>query len=168
MPRERAVQPCGFPAATTRAAPTRTRARARTVEGVRNALVLLVALAAAGTAQAATKPPARVQIQIVHALRGCHQWGNGVATFGAAYNATVRTGGRVDVRESEQMIFDVTQLAGPAIDTGDQLVPGETQSFRFAKPGTYRLQLVNTERSTDVGLQSLGDDNVLTLTVRVR
>lgn len=133
------------------------------------ALVAALAAALAPAALAAPAPaPARVQVEITHAVRGCHQWGRGQAKFGAAYKTAVRAGGRVDVRESEQMTFDVTQLAGPAIALGDQLVPGETQSFVFAKPGTYRLKLVNTERSTDVGLQSLGEDNVLTLTVVVK
>ena len=115
-----------------------------------------------------TVAAARIALEITHAVRGCHQWGRGQEKFGAAYKATIRTGGRVDVRESEQMIFDIAQTAGPAMSFGDQIVPGQTRSWVFRRAGTYRVKLVNVEKSTDVGLQSLGEDNVLTLTVVVR
>lgn len=45
---------------------------------------------------------------------------------------------------------------------------GTTRTVVFRKAGVYRLVARNVQSSEEVGLQELGDDNTLRLTVRVR
>ena len=45
---------------------------------------------------------------------------------------------------------------------------GSTRAIVFTRKGVYRLTARNVQSPADVGLQTLGPDNVLTLTVIVR
>jgi hypothetical protein len=66
------------------------------------------------------------------------------------------------------MSFDVRQTAGPKLVLGNpRFAAGTTRTIVFAKPGVYRLVAQNVETSEEMGLQTLGPDNVLRLTVRV-
>ena len=47
-------------------------------------------------------------------------------------------------------------------------VAGTTRTIVFAKRGVYKLLARNIQSSDQLGLETLGDDNVLTLTIRVR
>ena len=67
------------------------------------------------------------------------------------------------------MSFDFTQVSGPKLALGDpRTSPGTARTFRFARKGVYRFKAVNVESSAQQGLQTLGPDNTLVLTVRVR
>ena len=67
------------------------------------------------------------------------------------------------------MPFDFTQLAGPKLALGNPLTqPGTVRTIVFAKVGVYKLRAVNTVSSEQAGMATLGPDNTLTLTVRVR
>jgi len=129
-------------------------------------LALLVLLVATPSAHAA-RPPT-LAMSIVHVFRNCHVWTLGAKDLGAAPVLKTKPGARIKLRISCPMSFDLTQTAGPKLTLGSpRLVAGTTRTIVFAKPGVYRLLARNVETSEEMGLQTLGADNVLRLTVRV-
>ena len=131
-------------------------------------LVLLVGAGLAVAPAAIASPTMR--LAIVHFVRGCHVWGTvDGQPLGPTRTLTVARGTKLQIRVSCPMSFDFSQLAGPRLDLGDpRSRPGTVRTIVFAKAGLYRLQAVNVETSSDAGLQTLGPDNTLRLTVRVR
>ena len=107
---------------------------------------------------------------IVHAVQGCHVWGTADGTaIGATRTVTVKRGTALQIRVNCPMDFTFTQLAGPPLQLGDPLThTGTVRTIVFRKVGLYRLRAVNVQSSTQQGLQTLGADNVLLLSVRVR
>jgi hypothetical protein len=66
------------------------------------------------------------------------------------------------------MSFNFVQLAGPKVALGNPLSqPGTVRTIVFAKKGVYKFKATNVQTSAEQGLQTLGPDNVLRLTVRV-
>ena len=67
------------------------------------------------------------------------------------------------------MDFDLQQTAGPKLTLGGpRLYAGTTRTLVFRKPGVYKLVAKNVQTSDEAGLETLGEDNSLRLTVRVR
>src|SRR5829696_7094108 len=110
----------------------------------RLAVIALAAVAciAAPVGGAAAASPT-VRIAIVHTVSGCHVWHTGTTMRGPA--AKVR--------------LDLGAL---------RMYAGTTRTVVFRKPGVYRLTAKNVQSSEQQGLQTLGADNSLTLTVVVR
>lgn len=124
----------------------------------------LLALITAAVALAA--PSKTVALSIVHSMQGCHVWATN-RSLGPATTLKVKAGTRVQIRVSCPMSFTVTQVSGPPVAIGDPtFYPGTLRTLTFAKRGVYVLRAVNIQSSADMGLQTLGPDNVLTLTVR--
>jgi hypothetical protein len=66
------------------------------------------------------------------------------------------------------MDFQLVQVKGPRLALGDPtLHTGTQRTIRFAKRGVYVLQATNIQSSAEMGLQTLGADNSLRLTVTV-
>ena len=129
-------------------------------------VALVVALGAPLGATAAASPTFRMSI--VHYVRGCHVWKTS-AVKGASTSITVKRGTRVEIRLSCPMDFAFSQRAGPRLALGDlRSHAGTTRVVVFRKPGRYVLEARNVQSSDELGLETLGDDNTLTLTVRVR
>jgi hypothetical protein len=110
-----------------------------------------------------------VRLAIVHFVRGCHVWGTADSQpLGPSRTLTLKRGTRLEIRVNCPMSFDFTQVAGPKLALGNpRSAPGTVRTIVFAKPGLYRLQAVNVESSTQQGLETLGADNTLRLTVHV-
>ena len=67
------------------------------------------------------------------------------------------------------MDFSFTQTGGPKLDLGDSTThAGTVRRIVFPRTGVYRLAVKNVQTSEQQGLQTLGPDNGLTLTVIVR
>jgi len=110
-----------------------------------------------------------VRLSIVHAVRGCHVWSTATKLLGPSTRLTVKPGTKLVIRVSCPMDFDVTQAAGPKLALGDpRWHTGTTRTIVFSKPGVYRLSGKNVQSSDEMGLQTLGSDNTLTLMVVVR
>lgn len=125
----------------------------------------LLALAASLFAVAA--PSKTVTLNIIHAVSGCHVWQT-THTLGASGNLTLRAGGKIVLRVNCPMDFAITQVRGPKLALGDPTFhTGTTRTLVFVKRGTYVLRAVNLQTSEEAGLQTLGADNVLKLTVTV-
>lgn len=127
---------------------------------------LVVAVGVPLGAAAAASPTFRMSI--VHYVRGCHVWKTSTVR-GAATTVTVKRGTKIQIRLSCPMDFEFRQVAGPHLALGPaRSVAGTTRTIVFAKRGVYKLFARNVQSSDDLGLETLGDDNRLTLTIRVR
>ncbi len=125
-------------------------------------------LAVALAAFAVAAPSKTVRLAIVHTVSGCHVW-QSTRTLGAAPTITLKRGTKLELRVNCPMDFALTQLRGPRLNLGDPTFhPGTTRTIVFKKAGTYVLGAKNLQSSEQVGLQTLGPDNDLMLTVRVR
>ena len=110
-----------------------------------------------------------VSMSIVHVLRGCHVWMLGSRQLGPSAVVTMKPGTRVKLRISCPMDFELVQVAGPRVAYGGtRFYAGTTRVLTFRKAGVYRFAATNLQTSEEVGLQTLGDDNSLRLTIRVR
>jgi len=106
---------------------------------------------------------------IVHTVSGCHVWQTGPTARGPAGKVTLKRGTRLELRATCPMDFDLAQVAGPRLALGEpRMYAGTTRTLVFRKPGVYRLTAKNIQSSEQQGLQTLGPDNGLTLTVVVR
>jgi hypothetical protein len=118
-----------------------------------------------GTAAAAS--PA-FRLSIMHTVRGCHVWTT-TKVLGPSTTIAVKRGTRLEIRPLCPMDFDFAQTAGPKLALGNpRTLRGTTRVIVFSRKGVYRLTAKNVQSPADVGLQTLGSDNVLTLTVVVR
>ena len=131
---------------------------------------LAVAFAAVGVATGgAAAASSTVRLTIVHVVQGCHVWGdvNGNA-LKASQTLKVKRGTKVAIRINCPMSFDFVQLTGPKLALGASLTQaGTVRTLVFAKRGVYKLQATNVESSEQMGMTTLGPDNVLVLTVQV-
>ena len=128
-------------------------------------LVVLAAVVAAPAAGAVVTSPT-IRVSILHFFRGCHVWSTSKAP---AAKLTVKAGTRVEIRASCPMDFDLVQTAGPKLRLGGtRLYAGRTKTIAFTKRGTYRIRGTNVQSSEQQGLQTLGADNTITLTVVAR
>jgi hypothetical protein len=139
------------------------RNRRRIARGFVLGLALLVV--PLGTAAAASPT---FRLSIMHTVHGCHVWVT-TKVLGASTTITIRRGTRLEIRPSCPMDFDFAQTAGPRLALGDpRTLRGTVRTVVFPRRGVYRLTATNVQAPADVGLQTLGPDNVLRLTVVVR
>jgi plastocyanin len=146
------------------------------------AVVFVIALIAAGGASSAVSAKS-ASVVIRHQLHGCHSWSVNGGAFKASQAITLQRGGTITVRNLDVMPHKLVETSGPAltitrISAGSGMglkgaFPpamlgrmGSTAKLTFAKPGVYRL---TTKPGEDYmkGIQTVGEDNVLRLTVTV-
>jgi len=132
-------------------------------------LCLGVCVALVAIPSAAAVSPT-VRLTLIHVMRGCHVWGTADSRpLGASRTVELKRGGRIEIRINCPMAFDITQLVGPKLALGgSRWQSGTAHILVFAKRGLYRLKAVNVQSSEELGLQTMGPDNVPLLTVRVR
>jgi hypothetical protein len=125
--------------------------------------------AAKATAVAVSSRVSVVSMSIVHVLRGCHVWALSSKQLGPTATVTVKPGTKLKLRVNCPMDFDIVQVAGPRLALGDpRFYTGSTRVIVFKKAGLYRFAAKNVQTSDEVGLETLGDDNGLRLTIRVK
>jgi plastocyanin len=146
-------------------------------------LIALLALAGTLAAAALATTPSHASLTIRHQLRGCHAWSVNGGAFGASKSITLRHGGSVTVTNNDVMPHQLIKSSGPAVSytrvaRGGSMgmhgtYPptmlgrmGAVTSITFSKPGVYRF---TTKAGEDymAGVKTIGEDNVLRLTVRV-
>jgi hypothetical protein len=129
-------------------------------------LVVWVVLVMVPSAMAASPT---VRLALIHALRGCHVWATADSRpFGPTHTVLLKHGGRIEIRVSCPMAFNVKQLAGPKLALGvSPWQTGTTHLLVFKKAGVYKLMAMNVQSSEEMGLMTLGEDNMPVLTVRV-
>ena len=121
----------------------------------------------AATVLAFAAPAKPVELAIVHTLHGCHVW-HTTKDVGPATTVKLKRGGKITIRVSCPMDFHLAQLMGPPLALGDPtLQTGTQRTLVFPRRGVYVVQATETTTSAELGLQTLGPDNVLRLTVTV-
>jgi hypothetical protein len=121
------------------------------------------------TTEAVSSRVRTVSMSIVHVFRGCHVWMLGSRQLGPSAVVPVKPGTKLKLRVSCPMDFDLVQLAGPKLAFGGpRFYAGTTRVLTFRKVGVYRFAARNVQSSDEAGLETLGDDNALRLTIRVR
>ena len=131
--------------------------------------VLLVAGAALAVAAPASTHASGPVLVIQHQTRGCHAWSLNGGAFKASQTLTVNRGTHVEVGNNDVMPHKLVKVSGPVA----KFVPGammnsagEMSEIRFTKAGVYRFTTKAGEDYTN-GIKTVGEDNVLRLTVRV-
>jgi len=131
----------------------------RMLVGALAACVAALAVVQAGAA----RPPTVYEIK--HFFRGCHVF---VKNEKPAISLRLRKGDRIQLLDHDVMDFDVAQTAGPRVPLADpRLRRSEVRLLVFRKAGLYRFEATNVQASEELGLQTLGPDNILRITVRI-
>jgi hypothetical protein len=131
--------------------------------------VLAAAAALASSVGGAAAASPTVRLAIVHTVSGCHVWQLGAQARGPTTRVTLKRGARLELRATCPMDFDLAQVSGPRFALGaPRLYAGTTRAVVFRNAGVYRLTAKNVQSSEQQGLQTLGPDNTLMLTVVVR
>ena len=133
-------------------------------------IAILLGLAAALTVADSAGAVRPAHLTIIHYYRGCHVWSlDGTSAFGPSASFTSLRGGRLHIDNHDIMAFIFRQTAGPALAWGDPLTrPSGTRTLTFRSRGVYRFEARATQHHEELGVQTIGPDNVLVLTVRVR
>jgi hypothetical protein len=136
----------------------------------------------APTMVAAAPPTASVTIR--HQVRGCHSWSVNGGAFAASHIVTLARGGSIRFTNNDVMPQQLAKLSGPAVQMrngsampmgmgmhraaapGGMNHMGATTTVSFSHAGTY---VFKTKPGEDYmsGFETLGEDNVLRLTVHV-
>jgi plastocyanin len=126
------------------------------------------ALLAAGGAAAAPTPNASMLIR--HQVRGCHSWSVNGGSFKASQTLTVTRGSRLTIVNNDIMPHKLVKLSGPALTFGPAGMShiGATVKLTFTHAGVYHFMTKAGEDYPAMAMmKTVGEDNVLRLTVRV-
>jgi hypothetical protein len=118
----------------------------------------------------AVKAPAKSTITIRHQLKGCHAWSvNGGPYRASQWTALVR-GGTITFVDNDVMSHQLVQKRGPAVRYhGSPAMRHMSATVRvtFGKPGFYKFTTKPGEDYPGMAMKTIGEDNVLHLTVKV-
>jgi plastocyanin len=136
-------------------------------------LAIVAALGAglsAGTSGATTSSPRPAKVLIRHQMRGCHAWSvNGNASR-VSQSARIATGGSVTFTDNDIMPHKLILTSGPAVTFVGRAAMshmGAMVKVVFPKAGTYRFTTKFGEDYKGITMKTVGEDNVLHLTVTV-
>jgi hypothetical protein len=136
--------------------------------GVKKLLVSLAVTVALALVPTAAASPT-VRLAILHVVSGCHVWATADSKpLGRTRTITVARGTKLEIRINCPMAFDMTQLKGPQILKPSRWETGTSHSLTFTQRGVYSFQGKNVQSSDEMNLETLGPDNTVALTVRVR
>ncbi len=131
-------------------------------------LLAVAAVAAAGASSAAGG--SSVGVTIRHALHGCHAWAVAGHAFAPSQSVKVAPGTSLVFTNTDVMPHTLVQLAGPRVTlTAPKMGHMNARtSIVFKTPGVYRFKTIAGEDYPGMELKTIGEDNVLRLTVVVR
>jgi plastocyanin len=119
----------------------------------------------------AAKAPVKSTITIRHQTKGCHAW----SVNGGPYLATQRTttlarGGTITFLDNDVMPHKLVQTSGPAVRYhGSPAMRHMSASVRvtFGKAGVYRFTTKPGDDYPGMAIKTIGEDNILRLTIKV-
>jgi plastocyanin len=134
------------------------------------AVVSVVALGAVVAAASLAATPQHASVTIRHQVKGCHSWSVGNGPYAAHAAVKLAAGGSITFRNNDVMPHQLIAKSGPAVifsGTHSLSHIGATVKVTFPRAGTYHF---TTKVGEDYmkGVKTVGEDNVLTLTVTVR
>jgi hypothetical protein len=130
-----------------------------------------VALIGAVVATVAVAAPAKhARVTIRHQTKNCHSWALGQGAYAAHVDARLAVGGSITITNNDVMPHRLIEQRGPnALFTGKVSMShmGAILKVTFPRAGIY---VFTTKAGEDYmkGVQTTGEDNVLTLKVVVR
>ena len=131
-------------------------------------LALALTLGLAGAASAASSAPGHASLLIRHQMRGCHTWSVNNGPYKVSQSITLRRGGWLTLTDNDIMSHRLVETSGPTLRIAHPTLShtGATLKVTFLKPGTYHF---TTKAGEDymAGMKTIGEDNVLRLTVVV-
>ena len=134
------------------------------------ALVALLALGAVVATSALAASPQHASVTIRHQMMGCHAWSVGNGPYSAHAATKLSAGGSITFTDNDVMSHQLIKKSGSAVVfSGSHTMGhmGATLKVTFPHAGTYHF---TTKPGEDYmkGVKTMGEDNVLTLTVTVR
>jgi plastocyanin len=135
------------------------------------AIPIMVGLATTGSAatRSVVKAPTKATVTIRHQMRGCHTWSVNGNAYRAAQSASLARGGTIMFIDNDVMSHKLIQTRGPAVRySGNPAMShmGASVKALFPRAGVYRFKTRAGEDYTS-GIKTIGEDNVLRLTVTV-
>jgi plastocyanin len=133
-------------------------------------LIATAAVAALALASVASASTPNTSILIRHQVRGCHAWAVNGSAFKAAQSVKLAHGTVAVVTNNDVMPHRLVQVSGPSakLSTPGMNHMGAKARIVFAKAGVYKFKTVAGEDYPGMdGMKTIGEDNVLRLTVTV-
>ncbi len=134
-----------------------------------SSLLAFLALAAVVASAAVASTPRHASITIRHQLKGCHSWSIGHNPYTSHVDAKLAVGGSITFTDNDVMSHRLIVKSGSPVFAGSHAMThiGATVKVTFPRAGIYRF---TTKVGEDYmkGVKTVGEDNVLTLTVTVR
>lgn len=132
-------------------------------------VAVAVALVAAAAGGAFAHSSRTVHVTIRHQLHGCHAWSVDGSAYKPSQRIVVTRGTTIEATNNDVMPHRLIELAGPRVSVAHALMNhvGASAKVVLAKPGTYSFR---TKAGEDYmpGMKTVGEDNVLRLTVVVK
>ena len=137
---------------------------------IRGAVLALAALSAVAVTSAA---PAQstATVTIRHQMRGCHSWSFNSGPFRATQSVTLRAGTVLRFTNNDVMPHKLVQAAGPKMQLvhPKMIKMASSATVKLTQKGLYRFTTKAGEDYAWAGsMKTVGEDNVLRLTVRVK
>jgi plastocyanin len=132
--------------------------------------VVLTATASAIPTGSATSAAKGVTVTIMHQTRGCHAWAVSGRQNSASLKMHVTAGSMIRFVDNDVMSHKLIKTSGPAVHfRGNRVMNhmGASVSATFTKAGTYKFVTKAGEDYPGVHVKTIGEDNVLRLTVKV-
>ncbi len=132
--------------------------------------ILALAAATAVVAAPALAGPGST-ITIRHQMHGCHAWSFAGGAFKSSLKVSVARSTSLRVVDNDVMPHQILQVGGPRVTIARAAMRhmGATSVVSFSKAGVYRF---TTKAGEDYkfarGAKTVGEDNVLRLTVTVQ
>ena len=139
----------------------------------RTASLLAIAAAAlvAGASASAAPAAGSAKIVIQHELHGCHAWSVDGNAPKASQTLTLRRGATLSLVNNDVMAHTLILTSGPTVAIAHPTLGrvGASLAIKLVKPGTYHFKTRAGEDYKSAGdVKTIGEDNVLRLTVVVR
>ena len=138
-------------------------------------LSLLLPLAVAAVLVSAVAPvaaaPGHASVLIRHQVRGCHSWSVNGGVFKASQSITLKRGAVLVVTNNDVMPHKLVLTGGPSLRFAHPLLGhmGTSTTVTLTRPGVYHFTTKPGEDYPGMtGMKTIGEDNVLKLTVVVR
>jgi plastocyanin len=141
--------------------------RKHTVRGAALALAALAALAVTSAAPAGGTGTMTIR----HQMRGCHAWSFNSGPFKASQSVSVKAGTVLRFTNNDVMPHKLIQAAGPKMRLSHPNMSkmASSATVKLTQKGVYRFTTKPGSDYASAGvMKTVGADNVLNLTVRVK
>ena len=137
------------------------------IRGAALGFAALVALAVTSAAPAGSS----ATITIRHQMRGCHSWSFNSGPFKPSLSVSVKAGTVLRITNNDVMPHKLIQAAGPKVRLAhpNMIKMASSATVKLTQKGVYRFTTKAGEDYSWAGsMKTVGEDNVLRLTVRVK